>query len=88
MGYNKTQTQSGAQTLYFNLAYVSFYLALKLGYINKTHTESGAKNSVFQFCLTTFSLFYLEGIKNYESLSVSLVLKRQLWAVVFLLHGF
>ena len=68
---NKTHTQSGVEKslLQFSL---SSYLALKLGYIYKknTYTQSVAENSLFQLCLT-FSPFYLEEIKNYESLVIS-----------------
>ena len=41
-----------------------------------TYTQCGAENSLFQFCLTVtepFSPFYLEDMKNYQSLGVSAV---------------
>ena len=64
------------KSLYFNLVYVFLLSARTQIYKQntRTYTQSGAENSLFQFCLTItepFSSFYLEEMKNYQSLSVS-----------------
>ena len=57
---------------------MSSYLALKTR-IYQQNTQNKAENSLFQFCLTItepFSPIYLEKMKNYQSLSVSLTVSQ------------
>ena len=64
------------KSLYFSSVYVFLFSAKTRMYKQntRTYTQSGAENSLFQFYLTItepFSLFHLEEMKNYLSLSVS-----------------
>ena len=48
------------------------------------HTQNKAENYLFQFCLTItepFSSIYLEEMKNYQSLRVSLIVSQLIMRV-------
>ena len=74
------------KSLYFNLVYVVLFSAKTRIYKQntRTYTQTGAENSLFQFCLTItepLSPFYLEEMKKYLSLSVSLAVSQVIMRV-------